>query len=148
METISNDYTNLFNKYQFDKLAKNTKIDNVEIDSLINNISNFGNYIPNTKSKSPTISTPKIYLSQKLLTFFNSNSQYFRSRPYGDEMNPRDLEYMLKYIYSYHNMKNTDNEIYDNIKIISSCSRYEKKKYINEFITKFTTKTKEIKIGI
>lgn len=65
-------------------------------------------------------------------------------------MNTAMLQNILKRIYEYlfHKIKNTDDEIYNELKLISMSNRHSKNDRIKEFINKWTSKTKTIKIGL
>jgi hypothetical protein len=146
---INNLYKNLFDKYQLDKIISKQKNEYYEIDQLINNINSQGDIITASKYNRNRINTygQKIFLSKRLFKYL-SEQQTFKRYIIRQEMLHRELNNIFNHYWSYNNLTNTDNEIYESILHLQNFGRYERKKYVQLFIDKWTSKTKDITIGI
>jgi len=146
------EYDKLSSKYEFNKIACIQNNEFQDIDTLIKNINALGNNsnLRNNSNKKYDATKHLVYLSPKFLTFCqkNSQSQYFTN--IFEEMNSALLQNVLRRVYEYlfHKIKNTDDEIYNELKLISMSNRQTKNDKIKEFINKWTSKTKTIKIGL
>jgi len=146
------EYNKLSSKYEFSKIACIQNSEFQDIDTLIKNINALGNNsnLRNNINKKYDATKHMIYLSPRLLSFCRTNnqSQYFVN--IHEEMNSSILQNILSRVYEYlfNKIKNTDEEIYNEIKSIASSNRYIKRDKTKEFINKWTTKTKTIKIGL
>lgn len=152
-------YENISKKYNL-KIIKNDEVShkNIEIDTFIQNLNN------NIKSKysyvktttlPPSINSPIdnqlnatgiLYLSKRLLNFLLA-SDYVVS----NTIEYTKLHNQIKLItdnYHFKNVKNTDNEIYNELKKITLSSHIIKSKLITNFIKMYTSTQQEIKINL
>lgn len=146
IQNISSEYSTLYSKYQFDKIITRQKNDFHEIDDLITNISKTMNNIPINNRKCFNYKSSNIYLSPRLHKFIVANSDVFKYN--SEEMPYKTLESILTHFYSYHKIKDTDNEIYNEIKLFTNLGRYERRAHVKIFIDKWTSKTKNIQINL
>jgi hypothetical protein len=146
------EYNKLSSKYEFNKVACIQNNEFQDIDTLIKNINELGNNsnVRNNINKKYDATKHMVYLEPRFLNFCRTNnqSQYFTN--IFEEMNSSLLQNILNRVYEYlfHKIKNTDEEIYNELKLISSSNRHLKKERIKEFVNKWTSKTKTIKIGL
>jgi hypothetical protein len=146
---INNLYKNLFDKYQLDKIISKQKNEFSEIDQLISNINSQGNIITASKYNRNRINTygQKIFLSKRLFKYL-SEQEIFKRYIIRLEMTNRDFANIFNHFWSYNKLTNTDNEIYTSILQFQNFGRYERKKYVQLFIDKWTSKIKDITIDI
>ena len=145
------EYNKLSSKYEFNKIACIQNNEFQDIDILIKNINSLGNNSTrNNINKKYDASKHNVYLEPKFLNFCRSNSQSQYFTNIFEEMNCALLQNILNRVYEYlfHKIKNTDEEIYNELKLISASNRHSKRDRIKTFINKWTTKTKTIKIGL
>lgn len=151
-------YEKLSHKYNL-KLIKNDEVNyiNLEIDTFINNLNkdtknkqsyvkindtNDNTYLINNHSKD----TGNLYLSKRLLNFLLA-SEYITS----NIMEYTKLHQQIRSItdhYNFKKIKNTDNEIYNELKKIIQSSHIVKSKLITNFIKMYTSTQHEIKIDL
>lgn len=146
--TIVQQYNNLNTKYDFSKISSKQKKEYQEIDDLINTINI--EEIKKTSRKCFDIKKGQttVFLKKDLYDFMNSNYEYFKYYSFGEEMTPKNIEHIFYGLYSINKLKDTNKQIYNDIKQLLNLSRYEKKPQIKLFIEKYTTKSKEIKIDL
>lgn len=148
---IDNLYTNLYSKYQLDKVISKQKREFSDIDQLISNISSLGSddnvQYKYGKKKKVVYKDSKVFLSSRLYNFLRVQDTF---KAYGiyEEMNTRTIEQMFNNYWSYNKLSNTDNDIYNDIVTFQSMGRYERKTHVKAFIDKWTSKTKDIKISL
>jgi hypothetical protein len=147
IQNISSEYSTLYSKYQFDKIITRQKNDFHEIDDLISNISKTMNNIPINNRKCFNYKSSNVYLSTRLQKFMLNNNDVFKQYT-SEEIPFKALESILTHFYSYHKIKDTDNEIYNEIKLFTSLGRYERRAHVKIFIDKWTSKTKNIQINL
>ena len=153
-------YENLSKKYSL-KLIKNDEVNyiNLEIDTFINNLNkdlnNKKSYIKiiNTTDTTDTNNlnnhskdTDNLFLSKRLLNFLLA-SDYITS----NTMEYTKLHHQIRSItdhYNFKKIKNTDNEIYNELKKIIQSSHIVKSKLITNFIKMYTNTQQEIKINL
>ena len=104
------------------------------------------NNIPINNRKCFNYKSSNIYLSPRLQKFIVANSDVFKYN--SEEMPYKTLESILTHFYSYHKIKDTDNEIYNEIKLFTNLGRYERRAHVKIFIDKWTSKTKNIQINL
>ena len=154
-------YENISKKYNL-KIIKNDEVShkNIEIDTFIQNLNNNikfkYNYVKTT-TLPPSINNPFdvnnqlnateiLYLSKRLLNFLLA-SDYVVS----NTMEYTKLHNQIKLIsdnYHFKNVKNTDNEIYNELKKITQSNHIIKSKLITNFIKMYTSIQQEIKINL
>jgi hypothetical protein len=152
VENHESEYNKLSNKYQFNKITfkKNESLN--EVDNLIKSILEIDT--KRIDRKCFDIKKNYVYLNNKLLNFFKENMQLkyiIGQLCHNDgEVSIIILEKCLFKLHSYyfHKLNNTDNEIYNEIKVISETYKNEKKNLIKNFINKWTTKEKHINIKL
>ena len=150
---INSLFKNLYTKYELDKIVSKQNEAFSEIDNLINNINqlNTCNQITskygNKNVKSNKYYDSKVYLSKRFYNFLTVNEYFSRYGIY-EEMNHRTLEQMFNSYWSNNKLKNTDQEIYADLEKLQNLSRYERRAFVKEFINKYTSKTKDIKIEL
>ena len=149
-------YENLSKKYNL-KVVRNDEVNciNLEIESFINNLNNDikikKSYINMTLTSDITDTTDKkdmgiLYLSKRLVNFLLA-SDYIIS----NTMDYTKLHTQIRNItdhYSFKKVKNTDNEIYNELKKIIQSSHIVKGKLITNFIKMYTNTQHEIKINL
>ena len=145
---ITNHFCNLSTKYNFNKVifAKSATLS--EIDELIKG---FSDTTTNTKLKSTKYYDNQIFLGQRFLNFCKLNidsSDLFKHMH--EQMSLKTLEAYLNryYEYMYSKVKNVDDDIYNELKIISSSNRYNRRVLIKTFIEKWCSKEKKININL
>jgi len=154
-------YENISKKYNL-KIIKNDEVShkNIEIDTFIQNLNNNlkfkYNYVKTT-TLPPSLNNPFdinnqlnatgiLYLSKRLLNFLLA-SDYVVS----NTMEYTKLHNQIKLIsdnYHFKNIKNTDNEIYNELKKITLSNHIIKSKLITNFIKIYTNIHQEIKINL
>jgi len=154
-------YENISKKYNL-KIIKNDEVShkNIEIDTFIQNLNNNikfkYNYVKTT-TLPPSLNNPFdinnqlsatgiLYLSKRLLNFLLA-SDYIVS----NTMEYTKLHNQIKLItdnYHFKNIKNTDNEIYNELKKITQSNHIIKSKLITNFIKLYTSIQQEIKINL
>ena len=150
-------YENLSKKYNL-KVVRNDEVNciNLEIESFINNLNNDvkikKSYINMTLTTETTDfnnqlkDTGILYLSKRLVNFLLA-SDYIIS----NTMDYTKLHTQIRNItdhYSFKKVKNTDNEIYNELKKIIQSSHIVKGKLITNFIKMYTNTQHEIKINL
>jgi len=149
-QNFSNEYNDLYFKYQFNDIIGKPKNDFREIDELIDSMNKNEKFdcksIP-LKNRKCFNNYTKIYLNPRLVNFMKNNNEAFRNWS-SDETSYKYLETLLNQIYVHYKLKDNDNEIYNEIKSFYSHGRLEKKIHIKNFIEKWTTKTKNIQINL
>ena len=154
-------YENISKKYNL-KIIKNDEVNhkNIEIDTFIQNLNNNVkfkyNYVKTTALPPPLNNpfdinnqlnaTGILYLSKRLLNFLLA-SDYIVS----NTMEYTKLHNQIKLItdnYHFKNTKNTDNEIYNELKKITQSNHIIKSKLITNFIKIYTSTQQEIKINL
>jgi len=145
---ITNYFGNLSTKYNFNKvtLAKSATL--TEIDELIKG---FSEYTTNTKLKSTKYYDNQIFLGSRYLNFCKLNidsGDLFKNMH--EQMSLKTLEASLNryYEYMFSKVKNVDQEIYNELKIIASSNRYQRRIFIKQFIEKWCSKEKKININL
>jgi len=150
---INSLFKNLYNKYELDKIVSKQNTAFSEIDNLINNINQLNtNNTNNSKYgnknlKSSKYYDSKVYLSKRFYNFLTVN-EYFSKYGIYEEMNNRTLEQIFNSYWSNGKLKNTDPDLFSDLEKIQSLSRYERRAFVKEFINKWTSKTKDIKIEL
>jgi hypothetical protein len=150
---INSIFKNLYTKYELDKIVSKQNTAFSEIDNLINNINqlNTCNQInskySNKNLKSSKYFDSKVYLSKRFYNFLIANEYFSRYGIY-EEMNNRTLEQIFNSYWSNGKLKNTDPDLFSDLEKIQSLSRYERRAFVKEFINKWTSKTKDIKIEL
>jgi len=154
-------YENLTKKYNL-KIIKNDEVNykNIEIDTFIQNLNNSikSNYnhiktthLPPSLDEQTNISTQSnatgiLYLSKRLLSFLLASDCVVTNI-----MDYTKLHSQIKLItdnYHFKNVKNTDNEIYNELKKIINSNHIIKSKLITNFIKIYTNIHQEIKINL
>ena len=151
-------YDKLSHKYNL-KLIKNDEVSyiNLEIDTFINNLNkdskNKQSFIKNNTNTSNLIDinnqlkdTSNLYLSKRLMNFLLA-SDYITS----NTMEYTKLHHQIRSItdhYNFKKVKNTDNEIYNELKKIIQSSHIIKSKLITNFIKMYTSIQQEIQINL
>jgi hypothetical protein len=151
-------YENISKKYNL-KIIKNDEVNhiNIEIDTFINNltISNskikYNHIKTNTQNDQANIHdqsnlTDILYLSKRLLKFLLA-SDYIISSSIEYTKLHNQIKSMTDH-YHFKNVKNTDNEIYNELKKIIQSSHIVKSKLITNFIKMYTSSHQEIKINL
>ena len=148
-------YDNLIKKYNL-KIIKNEEVNNknIEIDTFIQNLNNNKfkyNFIKTSSLNESSINnqsnvTSNLYLSKRLLNFLRASDYIINS-----SMEYTKLHTQIRSIidhYHFKNVKNTDNEIYNELKKIIQASHIVKEKLITAFIKTYTSAHQEIKINL
>ena len=147
--TVVQQYNNLNTKYDFTKISSKQKKEYQEIDDLINTINvNDVKQFKSRKCFDVKGGQSTVFLKKELYDFMNTNYDFFKYYGFGEEMNPRTLHSIFYGLYTINKLKDTNKQIFIDIKGFINISRYEKKPLIKQFIDKYTTKTKEIKIDL
>ena len=152
-ENIETLFKNLFNKYELDKVVSKQTEAYSEIDNLINNINQLTSCNQNTSKygnkhvKGNKYYDSKVYLSKRFYNFLTINDHFSRYGIY-EEMNNRTLEQIFNNYWSNGKLKNTDPDLFSDLEKIQNLSRYERRAFVKEFINKWTSKTKDIKIEL
>jgi hypothetical protein len=138
-------YHNIINKYQIDKIKLDNNIYNSEIDQFINRIVK-GNEVKDNLYKYKKNIDYVVYINDRLVNFLNENdieidNILFYSKLY------RKI-FIIVDLYRCINIKNIDQDIYDDIKKISDSNYMTKKILIKNFIDKYSTNNDIIKIII
>jgi hypothetical protein len=138
-------YHNIINKYQIDKIKLDNNIYNSEIDQFINRIVK-GNEVKDNLYKYKKNIDYVVYINDRLVNFLNENdieidNILFYSKLY------RKI-FIIVDLYRCINIKNIDQDIYDDIKKISDSNYMTKKILIKNFIDKYSTNKDIIKIII
>lgn len=147
---VINQFDDLSKKYNFKKIliVKNEIFS--EIDDLIKNINNYSTYSPKSKNKKNSYDNT-IFIGERLLNFtkFNiQNGELFKCIE--EQMSSKILELYLNryYEYMFTKVKNTDSEIYNELKMITISNRYARRQLIKSFIDKWCFKEKKININL
>jgi len=136
-------YDDLIRKYGLNRTRPINYSINLEIDDFINNLNKCNH---ETKIYESNNKDYIIYVSNRLLKFLNDNdyildSILFYTKLYNKILNVADL-------YRFVRIKNTDDEIYNDIRKISTSNYLGKKALINNFINKYSSKSESININI
>jgi hypothetical protein len=147
---IITQFSNLSSKYNFNKVISAKSADLTEIDELIKGICNY-NTNTNTKLKTNKYYDNPIFVGERLLKFCKLNAEngdIFKH--IFEQMHHKSLEILLNryYEYMFTKVKNVDQEIYDELKIIVSSNRYTRRMLIKQFIDKWCSKEKKININL
>jgi hypothetical protein len=121
---------------------------NLEIDTFINNLCNNNvknkhNYINNSVDSH---NSDVIYLSKRLLNFLLA-SDYIITNTMEYTKLYNQIRSLIDH-YHFKNVKNTDNEIYNELKKIIQASHIVKGKLITNFIKMYTSTQQEININL
>jgi hypothetical protein len=153
LEAVTQNYSDLYTKYDLNKLNKN-KIETTELDNLILKLqSNVDNFKIKTRKCGiiENFNNKTVYLNDDLYNFIVSNKVFFKYiKILNKEMKLRDLRSIFKYIDPQNLINNTSLSIYEDIyyelKKISNSKYSSKKLMINNFIKKYTSINQSIKI--
>jgi hypothetical protein len=145
-------YDNLSKKYNL-KIIVNDETNhiNLEIETFINNLNKDNtkiksNYLKvNTQNEQSNV-TGTIYLSKRLLNFLLASDFIINSTVEYTKLHTQ-IRSIIDY-YHFKNVKNTDNEIYNELKNIIQANHIIKGKLITNFIKMYTSVHDEIKIDI
>ena len=148
LEHVQLEYSLLYNKYGLSNIKQKDVEKYTEIDELIANILNT-NSISNKKHFE--FKRNYQYLKPQLLKFIESNKDNSYEFKYIKE--DSHIGHFMTFLtriqpYLFKKLKDTDSEIYNEIKIISESNRYQKKALNKEFMQKWATNTKVTTINI
>jgi hypothetical protein len=148
LEPVQLEYSLLYNKYGLVNIKQKDVEKYTEIDELIANILNT-NSVSNKKHFE--FKKNNQYLKPQLLKFIESNKDNSYEFKYIKE--DSHLGHFMTFLnriqpYLFKKLKDTDSEVYSEIKIISESNRYQKKALNKDFIQKWTTNTKVTTINI
>jgi len=142
-------YENLSKKYNL-KIIKydETNQVNLEIDTFINNLCNNNVKIKHTYTNNSVDShtSDVLHLSKRLLNFLLA-SDYIITNTMEYTKLHNQIRSMIDH-YHFKNVKNTDNEIYNELKKIILASHIIKGKLITNFIKMYTSTQQEININL
>jgi len=153
LEAVSQNYSELCTKYDFNKLNKNkVEIETTELDNLINKLqSNIDNFKIKTRKcgLNETYIDKIIYLNDDFYNFIVSNKDFFKyTKALKKEMKLRDLHFIFKYINPYNLKNNTSSSIYEDLQKYSMMNIGQRKKFAIQIINKNITIEKKIKIDL
>lgn len=143
-------YRNIYNKYCLDhinytienRLSSNCKhLQSDEIDVFINQLNNNQSMELIIEQKNHIV-----YLSNKLVHFFINNDYVVDNIIFHHKLYNR-ISALVDH-YRFASIKNIDNDIYNDLTNIYNMNYTKKKVYINNFISKYTTRHITIRINI
>ena len=149
LETINSDFNILSSKYRLSNgiIPQNNQLN--EVDELIKKFENYGSE-KIKPIKSYDYKNNVIYLNERLLKFCRSNKDTHDLYKIPEETYAKSIEVVFNRLYEYmfKRILNTDQEIYDEMKVIAAANRYSRKDLVKTFINKWTTKEKKININL
>jgi hypothetical protein len=153
LEAVSQNYSELCTKYDFNKLNKNkVEFETTELDNIINKLqSNVDNFKIKTRKCGPhdNFNNKTVYLNDDFYNFIVSNKDFFKyTKTLNKEMKLRDLHFMFKYINPYNLKNNTSSSIYEDLQKYSMMNIGQRKKFAIQIINENITIEKKIKIDL
>jgi len=147
-EPVKLEYSLLYNKYGLFNIKQKDVEKYTEIDELIANILNTHSV---SNKKHFEFKRSNQYLKPQLLKFIESNKD--NSYEFKCIKEDTHIGYFTTFLtriqsYLFKKLKDTDSEIYNEIKIIAESNRYQKKIFHKDFMQKWTTNTKVTTINI
>jgi len=144
-------YRNIYNKYCLHHINNNLEnilyndykyLKNDEIDIFINQLSKDKSMVIEHTDQKDHI----VYLSNRLVHFFINNDYFIDNIIFHHKLYNRILTIVDHYRFT--SIKNIDNDIYNDLTNIYNMNSIKKKVFINNFISKYTTKHIAIRINI
>jgi len=135
-------YNTIIHKYELNKLSYLNDNLNNNIDKFINDLNNTNKHIIKEYNKNNYF----VHVSDRLIIFLSENDYYIDNILLYKKLYNKILT--ISEIYHIIRLKDTDNEILNDIKMISLSNYLTKKVLITNFINKYTSKNKVIHINI
>jgi hypothetical protein len=151
LEAVTQNYSDLYTKYDLNKLNKN-KIETTELDNLILKLqSNVDNFKIKTRKCGiiENFNNKTVYLNDDFYNFIVSNIDFFKYiKNLNKEMKLRDLYSIFKYINPQNLINNTSLSIYEDFQKFIIMTPGQRKKFAIQIVNKNITIEKKIKIDL
>jgi hypothetical protein len=151
LEAVTQNYSDLYTKYDLNKLNKN-KIETTELDNLILKLqSNVDNFKIKTRKCGiiENFNNKTVYLNDDFYNFIVSNKDFFKyTKALNKEMKLRDLHFIFKYINPQNLINNTSLSIYEDFQKFIYMNPGQRKKFAIQIVNKNITIEKKIKIDL